>query len=210
MITTIAIPFIVLAAIVALYFVININISDNVISFKNFDEKIEFIENNENNEMILKIGNNEINITSELKGDIDEDFSKELIEEFMRNLNKTSKAQKIIFVVLVSGMIITNLVLTRIILRHLEQLFKNLHDGETPFTLENINHIKKMAYFMIATIATPIILMWLTKIITSLDADMNLEISNILEILFLFAISYVFEYGYEIQKDSNGKIYGDE
>ena len=39
---------------------------------------------------------------------------------------------------------------------------------------------------------------------------MNLEISNILEILFLFAISYVFEYGYEIQKDSNGKIYGDE
>jgi hypothetical protein len=30
---------------------------------------------------------------------------------------------------------------------------------------------------------------------------------GILEILIIFSMSYIFEYGYEIQKDSKGKIY---
>jgi len=33
------------------------------------------------------------------------------------------------------------------------------------------------------------------------------ELINILEILIILSMSYIFEYGYEIQKDSNGKIY---
>ena len=31
-----------------------------------------------------------------------------------------------------------------------------------------------------------------------------------MEVLFMFVLAYIFEYGYEIQKDSQGKIYGDE
>lgn len=207
---TISIPFIILLASVVTYFVANINISENSISLNNFNEKIEFIENNENNQMILKIGDNEINLTSEIEGEADKNFSKEIIKEFMRNLNKTTQFQKIVYVVLVSSIIIANLIFIRIILGHLEQLFKNIKDAETPFTLENVGHLKKMAYYMIATIVTPVVLMCITKIITSLDADINLEIANIIEILFLFAIANIFEYGYEIQKDSDGKIYDEE
>ena len=33
---------------------------------------------------------------------------------------------------------------------------------------------------------------------------------GILEILIIFSMSYIFEYGYEIQKDSKGKIYSEE
>ena len=33
---------------------------------------------------------------------------------------------------------------------------------------------------------------------------------NILEILIIFSMSYIFEYEYEIQKDSKGKIYSEE
>jgi len=33
--------------------------------------------------------------------------------------------------------------------------------------------------------------------------------NNILEILIIFSMSYIFEYGCEIQKDSNGKIYSE-
>ena len=208
--TTIAIPIIALVAIISIYLVANININNNVISFKNSDEQIVFIEANENGKMVLKIGGNEIDIASELKEDVDEDFSKEAILGFMRNLNKTSKAQRILFVILFASIILANLILTRMLLDHLEKLFKNFMEGETPFTLENVNHIKKMAYFMIATIATPVVLTWITKAITTFETGMNLEINNIIEILFLFAMTYVFEYGYEIQKDSNGRIYGDE
>ena len=31
----------------------------------------------------------------------------------------------------------------------------------------------------------------------------------IIKILFLFGISYIFEYGYEIQQDTKAKMYGD-
>ena len=34
-----------------------------------------------------------------------------------------------------------------------------------------------------------------------------LDLIGILEILIIFSMSYIFEYGYEIQKDSKGKMY---
>lgn len=42
------------------------------------------------------------------------------------------------------------------------------------------------------------------------DLDVGFELYNAVEILFLFSMAYIFEYGYEIQLDSKGKIYGDE
>ena len=33
------------------------------------------------------------------------------------------------------------------------------------------------------------------------------ELMSILEILIIFSMSYIFEYGYEIQKDSKGIMY---
>ena len=38
---------------------------------------------------------------------------------------------------------------------------------------------------------------------------MNLNLANLTEILCLFVIAYIFEYGYEIQKDSKKRLYGD-
>ena len=40
--------------------------------------------------------------------------------------------------------------------------------------------------------------------------DVELELMNIIYILVVFSLSYIFEYGYEIQLDSKGKIYGIE
>ena len=42
------------------------------------------------------------------------------------------------------------------------------------------------------------------------EISFGLELFDIVEILFLYALSYIFEYGYEIQKDSKGRMYGDE
>ena len=40
--------------------------------------------------------------------------------------------------------------------------------------------------------------------------DNPLDLMTILEILIIFSMSYIFEYGYEIQKDSKGKMYNEE
>lgn len=94
--------------------------------------------------------------------------------------------------------------------KHLEEVFNNIYNGDTPFTLENVKHIKKMSYFMVACI----ILSEIGKSVLNLsivkELDFDIEIFDIVTILFLFAMSYIFEYDYEIQLDSKGRIYGEE
>lgn len=40
--------------------------------------------------------------------------------------------------------------------------------------------------------------------------DFDIDMFNVVEILFLISMAYIFEYGYEIQLDSNGRMYGEE
>lgn len=101
------------------------------------------------------------------------------------------------------------LILSIIILKYLEKLFININNGDTPFTLENVNHIKRMAYLMIAAIVLPFLAGSLFEMIMKTDLDVEFEMYKVIEILFLFSMAYIFEYGYEIQLDSKGKIYGD-
>ena len=44
---------------------------------------------------------------------------------------------------------------------------------------------------------------------TGKNTGIDLGTFNFIEILFLFAMAYIFEYGYEIQLDSKGKMYGE-
>ena len=95
-------------------------------------------------------------------------------------------------------------------LKHLELLFSNIYNGDTPFTLENVNHIKKMAYLMIACIFLSAIGQTVLNIPMNSDIDLDFNLLNIAEILFLYSMSLIFEYGYQIQLDSKGRMYGEE
>ena len=95
-------------------------------------------------------------------------------------------------------------------LKHLELLFSNINKGDTPFTLENVNHIKKMAYLMIACIILSSIGATILNIPMNSEFDLEFNLVNVVEILFLYSMSLIFEYGYEIQLDSKGKMYGGE
>lgn len=105
---------------------------------------------------------------------------------------------------------IAYIVLIRMMLANLESLFTNITKLETPFTLENVNYIKKIAYFMIGAMVLSAIG---SGIISSLLVDgfaAEFEAFDLIEILFIISMAYIFQYGYEIQKDSNGIMYGEE
>lgn len=106
--------------------------------------------------------------------------------------------------------LIISLILIVNMFKALEKLFYNIHKGDTPFTLENVGYIKKMAYFMIAVTILPSIVGVIFEVILKLDLDVGFEMFSLVEILFLFSIAYIFQYGYEIQLDSKGKMYSDE
>ena len=130
--------------------------------------------------------------------------------KFKEVLSNNSKAMIITYSETSFVFMIISMVLMIYLFKHMDKLFTNINKGDTPFTLENVSHIKKMTHFMIALIIIPNITGALFEIVMQTDLNVEFELFDIIQILFLYIISYIFEYGYEIQLDSNGKMYGDE
>ncbi len=104
--------------------------------------------------------------------------------------------------------VLASLILACILLKALEKLFHNIHEGDTPFTLENVRCVKKMAYLMIALTVLPNMADVVLGMLIKTDFRMEFGVFSVIEILFLFSVAYIFQYGYEIQLDSQGRIYG--
>ena len=191
----VAIPFIILGMILVPYIVNNIEIKDNEIVFKTDNIKI--------------IGENKIEIHDIIIGEFDiqaEDY--DVIEMFEDNSNIK------IITYIETGLVflLVELYIMIIILGCVEKLFNNIKDKTTPFTLDNVKYIKKISYLIIALILiTPISDILFSIILgISTGGSSPFELMSILEILIIFSMSYIFEYGYEMQKDSQARMYNEK
>lgn len=135
------------------------------------------------------------------------DLSKENVVTLKESLTRFNKTVLISLYELTFAVLIGFVVVVIQLLKHLEKLFVNINEGETPFTLENVSHIKKMSYFMIAAIIVSSIGGTLLSIVTSSEVNIDFNLFNVGEIIFLYAMAYIFEYGYKIQMDSKGVMY---
>lgn len=196
-ITMIAIP-LVIATMIILGFVINkVEILDNEIKW-NGNDTISIIE--EENKITLKVNNRVV-------ADTKNQTEMTIIKEVLTNNSKTA-----VFTYVESAcvVLIITLILATIMLKALENLFNNINKGDTPFTLENVGFIKKIAYLLIVITILPTLGGYLFELLLKMDLEVEFELFSLVEILFLFSIAYIFQYGYEIQLDSKGKMYGDE
>ena len=175
----------------------DIDIKDNKISVNN--NIIEIVE--EDNKLILK--HNNIVLASESNQQ-----SIATIKDVINN-NLNHKPLLIGYSETAFITLIAYLVLIMFMFKRLEKLFNNINKGDTPFTLENVEHIKKIAYIMIALIILPNVCGAIFELVLKTDLNVSFKMFNVVEILILFVVSYIFEYGYEIQLDSKGKMYGD-
>ena len=169
-----------------------LEIFDNKVNYEITEEEIIFSDNKESH-----------NIT-----DSEEVL---VLTKILNKLEGTSNVSIILFVEITLVLLISTLVLLYFTLMYLEKLFINIHNGETPFTLENVKYIKKMATLMIISIIVSNMSGFIIDLCTGAMIDgFGIELFDIIEILFLYSMSLVFEYGYEIQLDSKGTIYGEE
>ena len=195
----ICIPIVIATMLILGFVTSNLEINGNEISFRGIEDKITIIENDKdisleaNGKIVKDINTSELNTI--LK-------AKELIEN-----NKSI----IVTIYLETGftVLVGCLILITLLLKALNKLFDNINKGETPFTLENVGYIKKMAYLMIAITILPNICGIIFETILKVDLNIGFEMFSLIEILFLFSIAYIFQYGYELQLDSKGKMYGD-
>lgn len=202
-VTTIAIPIIVFLLIVTPIFISNIELKDNTIVLKGarIDDKITLTEEKLNDGVTLQLKANDVLIADEKNQDT--------ILQMKNILENNSKVQIIAFLELGFGCLVICLVLYRMTLNRLEKLFININQGDTPFTLENVKYIKEMAKLMIIALILPSGGGVIFEKILGADLGVDFELFDVIQILFLFGISYIFEYGYEIQQDTKAKMYGE-
>lgn len=192
----ICIPIVIASMIILGIVISKVNITDD-----------EIIWNGNNMIRVTEVDNNisvKINDTVIVETTNQDEILK--IKEILQN---NSKIMLLGYVEIGFTFLIISLVLISIMLKSLENLFNNIHKGDTPFTLENVGYIKKMAYLMIVVTVLPSIVGVIFEGILKMDLDVDFEMFSLVEILFLFSIAYIFQYGYEIQLDSKGRIYGD-
>ena len=187
----VAIPFVILIMIIVPYVINNVEVKNNEITFKTENIKI--------------IDEGKIEIHDIIVGELDDEVSKiEIIEMFKIN----SSFKIICYVELILIFLLVNIIIMIIILSYVKKLFNNIKNNTTPFTLDNVIFIKRISYLMIALILiTPMAGTIFNSILGLTTKESAFDLINVLEILIIFSMSYIFEYGYEIQKDSNGQIY---
>ena len=191
----VAIPFIIIAMLLIPYLVTNVEIQENKLSFKTDNIKL--------------IDDSKVEVFNIILLDVEDSMSSgEIIDIF----NNNSKYEIIGYLEAGFVFLLVDLIIMIIILNYVEKLFTNIKDNNTPFTLDNVNYIKKISYLIIALILISPISDLLFSILLGISngGSSPFELMNILEILIIFSMSYIFEYGYEIQKDSKGKMYGNE
>jgi len=187
----VAIPFVIVAMVLVPYVISNVEVVDN---------KVELTSDN-----IEIVDNKTIQLFGVAVIGIDEEISEgEVLEIF----NDFSKGEIILYIESGFVFLLIDIVICIFILGYVEKLFKNIKENNTPFTLDNVNYIKKISYLMIGLIIiSPIGGMLFNIIKPGIEAESTFGLMSILEILIIFSMSYIFEYGYEIQKDSKGIMY---
>ncbi len=193
----IAIPFICLILIVSPYLINKVVIKENNLTLNFPNHNINLSE--ENDKLILKVG-------TFVLADADKEFLNTKVISIFEN---NSKAKIIGYVETGFATLLTIIILTSIIFKHLEILFNNINKGETPFTLENVRLIKKIAWKMIIIIIMSNIGGGVFELLLSTDLNIKFETYDLVEILFLFSLSYIFEYGRLLGLEAKGKMYDD-
>ena len=202
---TVAIPFILLTFILLTFYIYKTDLKDDTLSVDGEAiGAIKLVETEEQGASLIitgeEIENKEIKLS---------DFDKDIVLKVKEAINGISKSTVMSLMIIGTIAFTAFLIIVRSYLKHFEILFKNINKEDSPFTLENVGHIKKIAYLLIATIVIPMVFSLIASLMLKTDFNLKINTVNIMEILIIFAMAYIFEYGYEIQKDSQGKIYGE-
>lgn len=134
-------------------------------------------------------------------GEEKKDVSLEQYKKILKNNNKDTLIMALEFELVLT---IIYMFVIAVMFRTLNKLFKNI-EKTTPFTLENIECLKKLFRYLIISYALSLVITIVMEAFTKVEARGGSI--NIMQILFTAVIIYIFKYGYELQKNSKGNIY---
>lgn len=120
-----------------------------------------------------------------------------------------SKLEIILYTEIIMICLTISVMIISFAMLYLAKLFDSISKGDTPFTLENLKNIKRVAILFILYLIFPDVSGTLFQWITKIDMNIDYEITKIFYVLIIICFYYIFDYGHQIQLDSKGKIYGE-
>ena len=184
--------------VIALPFLFNtFDLNDHVLTIKSTGEKYELI--NDGTEVYkIKVGD-------KVK-DLDLEISPREIDNVLDNYSKTQIVcyLEIAFIIAISSM-----VLLMILLRYVERLAINISEGDV-FAEENPILLRNIGYVMIAIIVIPFLAGIVPNAVMGTNFGEDFTFVNVVEILIVFALAYIFEYGNKLSSKNNLPVFDEK
>lgn len=162
----------------------------------------------------IEIFNNKVDykLTDEklvIDGDVISNHSKEQSKQIKRFINMNS-TKKFLLIEMVLISIVGVCIISYKLFAYLTKLFKNIHNSNTPFSMDNVTYIRKLALYSFLFVFIPDIVGSIAECIFTLDFAIEINLFAYLFSLILLVLAYIFKYGYEIQLDSKGVMYDEK
>lgn len=165
----------------------NISIEGNTLNI--FEEKIEF---NLTKEEILTIKYNDESV----KEFTFEDFGINSLIKIIHNLSATKINLYLETILTIS---IIEIIIFIIMLIKIRKLFEKISTQKTPFIKEAPEYIRFIAYMIITLIIIDIVGLMISSLIIGTSFSISLNVVQIIFIIGLFLLSFIFRYGYELE-----------
>jgi hypothetical protein len=130
-------------------------------------------------------------------------FNKTEVVELKPMLDNFSNAKLSVMIIPILLMPTTGLILVYLLLEKVHKLFNNIYKEETPFTEINVKHVKSISTIILALIIVPVPFGLLFQAISGINLGVSIDLMGIIYALVVIALGYIFEYGYELQKQSD-------
>lgn len=193
----ICVPFYIIGILAIGYFINIVEIKNDEIAFKGTNESIKLVEKDGKYSILL--GESEF-----------EELTQNQYNIAKNTLENTSPTKILVYGGISATLILGVLIIAIIVLRNVEKLFININKEDTPFILDNVDYLKKLGLLMIISTVFNFIASILLQIVIDTDISISAELFSIVEILMVYCMAYIFEYGYELQQGSKSKIYIEE
>ena len=199
----IGIVFIILGMIVIPSIVSRIEVNNNSITYRDLNGNILSITG----EDISLKGNYVIKYKDQV---IDDKIDLNILKMVNDTFNNVSKTTIIIGIEAFFVLCIISTIILIIMVYNIESLLKNIHDKETPFTKENIQHLATSSCLMIALWFCNLVMQFALNEYFEGSSSISFDSVKISYILVMFMLVYIFKYGYNMQQVTNGKIYAEK
>lgn len=175
------------------FFINKIDIKDNKIIFNGMGDIVE-VDGKRSNELKL----DDIDISSK--------EVKMVLSKIEDIFNNNSKGTIIFFIEFILTIGLVQLIINIIVFKYLEKVFKNVNKEDTPFTIDNVEYLRKMAWLIIVSIIIGVVSKSVGSVISKGDVSLNVDLFSVLEALFIFSMAYIFKYGVSLQEKSKTKM----